>query len=83
MGSDSVAIGLYMLFPHHIIKPPILPVPAIGLRVSVDVNHHVYFTKGGGGGGGGRERRHRCKQLILWCNYVSHHARPSERLGQN
>ena len=37
----------------------------------------------GGGGGGGGERDHRCKQLILWCNYVSHEARPSERLGQS
>ena len=32
-------------------KTPLLPVPAIGLRVSVDVKHHVYFTKGGGGEG--------------------------------
>ena len=32
------------------------------------------------GGGGGD---HRCKQLILWCNYVSHDARNSERLGQS
>ena len=36
---------------------------------------------GGGGAGGERERDHSCKQLILWCNYVSHDARPSERLG--
>ena len=35
------------------------------------------------GGGGERERDHRCKQLFLWCNYVSHDARPSERLGQS
>ena len=72
--------------PHHTTPPPLLPVFTIGLRVSVDVKHHVYFTKrerererGGGGG----ERDHRCKQLILWCNYVSHDARNSERLGQS
>ena len=43
--------------PHHTTPPPLLPVFAIGLRVSVDVKHHVYFTKrwGGGGGGGGGE----------------------------
>ena len=33
------------------------------------------FTKREREGGGD----HRCKQLILWCNYVSHDARPSER----
>ena len=38
---------------------------------------------GGGGGEGRRERDHRCKQLILWCSYVCHDARPSERLGQS
>ena len=73
-------IYIYILFPHHITPAPLLPVFTIGLRVSVDVKHHVYFTKRGGGGG---ERDHRCKQLILWCNYVSHDARNSERLGQS
>ena len=59
--------------------PPLLPVPTIALRVSVDVKS----CGGAGGGGRGveRERDHSCKQLILWCNYVSHDARPSERLG--
>ena len=26
---------------------------------------------------------HACVQLTLWCNYVSHDAIPSERLGQS
>ena len=49
---DNVAIGIYTLpLPQsHNTPPPLLTVPAIGLRVSVDVKHHVY--KGGGGGGG-------------------------------
>ena len=74
-------VYILSLFPNHITPPPLLPVPTIGLRVSVDVKHHVY--KGGGGGGGERERDRRCKQLILWCNYVGHDARPSEWLGQS
>ena len=76
----SVAIGIYTLPlpPSHDTTPPLLPVPTIGLRVSVDVKHHVYFTKRERGGG----RDPRCKHLILWCNYVSHDTRPSERLGQ-
>ena len=45
------------------------------------------FIKGVGGGVAVRERErerdHRCKQLFLWCSYVSHDARPSERLGQS
>ena len=40
---------IYILFPHHITLTPLLPVFTIGLRVSVDVKHHVYFTKRGGG----------------------------------
>ena len=41
--------------PHNTPPPPLLPVFTIGLRVSVDVKHHVYFTKRGGGRGGERE----------------------------
>ena len=41
--------------PHHTTPPPLLPVFTIGLRVSVDVKHHVYFTKREGGGGVGGE----------------------------
>ena len=47
---------IYTLPPPHNTPLLFLPVFTIGLRVSVDVKHHVYFTKrerGGGGGGGG------------------------------
>ena len=37
----------------------------------------------GGGGGGGGEIIDVKTELILWCSYVSHNARPSERLGQS
>ena len=53
-GGDNVAIGIYTLplpQPHNTPSPS--PVSTIGLRVSVDVKHHVY--KGGGGGGERRE----------------------------
>ena len=52
---DSVAIGIsisiyiyiYTLPPPHNTPPPLQPVPTIGLRVSVDVKHHVYKEGGG------------------------------------
>ena len=53
---------IYILFPHHTTPPPLQPVPTIGLRVSVDVKHHVYKEREGGE----RERgeRERGREII-------------------
>ena len=50
---DSVAIGIYIytLPPPRNTPPPLQHVPTIGLRVSVDVKHHVYEERERGGGG--------------------------------
>ena len=50
-GGGRLYIYIYSS-PHHTTPPPLLPVFTKGLRVSVDVKHHVYFTKREGGGGG-------------------------------